>query len=237
MTVMSPLPADHPMMVAWNKHKATDEYANDLKWVAREEHREGALWSLFVAGYRHAAAQHQAEAEALREAFAPVNDWCESDEHAARSLVDKLRDAVADLQEDRTEALALRGALQALVEFDFSVFRHEDDRDGEALNALLEQGQRALAAQPTAEAKEVSAGTSARPIYVAALNNLAPQPTREALVAEVERYIGKLKERAGNARVYSDHQTAGWVENIAAELAALLPRPAATVEGATREEK
>ncbi len=59
----APVPDDDPRMIAWKKYKATDDYANTLKWAigpvdanprTAERHRgwvEGALWAAFCAGF------------------------------------------------------------------------------------------------------------------------------------------------------------------------------------------
>lgn len=78
MNAMSPLPKDHPMMVAWEAHKATEDYANSLHWALRvmpmlqagapeavtkadvcglmpleqrTRHVEGSMWAAFLAGW------------------------------------------------------------------------------------------------------------------------------------------------------------------------------------------
>lgn len=51
---MAPVPNDHPMMIAWQAYKTTDEYANTRKWALHEAHVDGSLWAAFVAGF-HAA--------------------------------------------------------------------------------------------------------------------------------------------------------------------------------------
>ena len=56
---MTPVPEDHPLMVAWTGHKQTEEYANSLKWAADEKQVEGSLWALFMAGWEASAALAQ----------------------------------------------------------------------------------------------------------------------------------------------------------------------------------
>lgn len=69
MSVEQRLPDDHPMMVAWEAHKATETYANDVRWAVVPEHTEGALWSAFVAAWNRRApsAELRAAAEEMRE--------------------------------------------------------------------------------------------------------------------------------------------------------------------------
>jgi len=77
----TPCPEDHPLMLAWNSHKQTDEYKNSKHWALaiqpmiqvgdpdadrkryqlmpvdqREQHIEGSLWAVFCAGYNAAQA-------------------------------------------------------------------------------------------------------------------------------------------------------------------------------------
>lgn len=74
---MTPCPADHPLMKAWNEYRATEDYANSYNWATRfipeddpaevervrasganyfgREQRlsavEGSLWAAFSAGF------------------------------------------------------------------------------------------------------------------------------------------------------------------------------------------
>lgn len=47
-----------PVMVAWNQHKGTDEYANTLNWAGKSN--EGSLWATFLAGFNSG---HETSAE------------------------------------------------------------------------------------------------------------------------------------------------------------------------------
>lgn len=58
MSLMAQVPTDHPLILAWNAHKATAEYENSKRWAQHAEHLEGSLWALFMAGW--SAAQSQA---------------------------------------------------------------------------------------------------------------------------------------------------------------------------------
>lgn len=42
---------DEPVMVAWKAYKATEEYANALKWATDARHVEGSLWAAFSEGF------------------------------------------------------------------------------------------------------------------------------------------------------------------------------------------
>ena len=60
----APLPADDPVMIAWQKYKKTDGYKNDCRPAL--EHRqyvEGALWTAFIQGYAAADAAARFRAE------------------------------------------------------------------------------------------------------------------------------------------------------------------------------
>lgn len=61
MTVSAAVPADAPVMIAWGAFKATDDYANTLRWSAAPDHSEGSLWNAFYRGF-YAAALNRAEA-------------------------------------------------------------------------------------------------------------------------------------------------------------------------------
>lgn len=79
--VMSLVPADHPLMKAWEGYRATNEYQNSKRWALRiapmvspddpdaerkrlslmpidqrEQHVEGSLWAAFSAGFTAAGA-------------------------------------------------------------------------------------------------------------------------------------------------------------------------------------
>jgi hypothetical protein len=45
------VPKGHPLMKAWEKFKASDEFANSKRWAAHPEHLDGSLWALFDAGW------------------------------------------------------------------------------------------------------------------------------------------------------------------------------------------
>lgn len=51
MSTSSPLPLDHPLMLAWTAHKTSPEYANTLSWAQHAAHTEGSLWAAFMAGW------------------------------------------------------------------------------------------------------------------------------------------------------------------------------------------
>lgn len=52
MSEQTQVQANHSMMQAWNAHKASKAYANCRRWAAHEQHVDGALWALFVAGWK-----------------------------------------------------------------------------------------------------------------------------------------------------------------------------------------
>lgn len=79
--VQSAVPADSPLMVAWEAYKETDDFKNSLMWatvtrytdtgsrnfaydepanqisnVQREQHAKGSLWAAFMAGFLHGRA-------------------------------------------------------------------------------------------------------------------------------------------------------------------------------------
>ncbi len=56
MPVEQALAEDHPMMLAWNSYKLTEEFENTKRWAVSKDHTEGALWAAFVAGHTAALA-------------------------------------------------------------------------------------------------------------------------------------------------------------------------------------
>ena len=65
MTAMTKLPDDHPLMIAWEKYRTTEEAQNSDKWaqtlyvskpmqgqiIVEHPHLAGALWASFAAGF------------------------------------------------------------------------------------------------------------------------------------------------------------------------------------------
>lgn len=51
--VASPVPADHPLMIAWTAYKETDAYKNSLGWARHPsgDFAEGSMWAAFERGY------------------------------------------------------------------------------------------------------------------------------------------------------------------------------------------
>ena len=50
----APVPKDHPLMQAWEKFNASEEYANSFSWARHEQHRQGSMWAAFMAGWEAA---------------------------------------------------------------------------------------------------------------------------------------------------------------------------------------
>lgn len=57
MPVEAAVPADSPLMIAWEAYKKTPEFANTLKWATHPEHAVGSLWASFCAGRESLASQ------------------------------------------------------------------------------------------------------------------------------------------------------------------------------------
>lgn len=51
MHAQTQVPKDHPLMLAWEKYLASDEYSNSFKWAGKEEHRKGSIWAAFTKGW------------------------------------------------------------------------------------------------------------------------------------------------------------------------------------------
>lgn len=54
MPIERPCPPDSELMKAWEKYKASDDYANSLHWAAKDEYREGSMWAAFMSGFEAA---------------------------------------------------------------------------------------------------------------------------------------------------------------------------------------
>ncbi len=73
MPVMSPVPQDHPLMIAWTAYKQTPEYANTCRSATRAthpDHADGCLWAAFEQGWRLATER----AGNLHEQINPASD-------------------------------------------------------------------------------------------------------------------------------------------------------------------
>lgn len=66
MPVITPLPNGHPLMLAWESHKATEEYANTRRWALHDAHVDGSLWAAFVQGWNAREPAPDAERDALK---------------------------------------------------------------------------------------------------------------------------------------------------------------------------
>ena len=49
--VQTPVTEDAPVMVAWERYKKTESYANARKWAMTEDHVDGSMWSAFERGF------------------------------------------------------------------------------------------------------------------------------------------------------------------------------------------
>ena len=65
MSVMKALPENDPIMISWNKYKATDQFANTKKWAVYPEHVEGSLWAAYLQGRNDALSGLEASAPPL----------------------------------------------------------------------------------------------------------------------------------------------------------------------------
>ena len=50
-TTQTPIPEKHPLKIAWEEYKKTDDYANTRRWAAKDEHVDGSLWAAFEQGW------------------------------------------------------------------------------------------------------------------------------------------------------------------------------------------
>lgn len=117
MNAVSPVPADHPLMVAWTAYQQTDEFKNTFKWATsailiategsapeanrvdhveqRERRAQGTLWAAFMAGFNAATER----ASGLHEQINPASDQ-ERHDHTpgagAMGAVIEYRDTIQD---------------------------------------------------------------------------------------------------------------------------------------------
>jgi hypothetical protein len=50
-TAVTPIPSDHPLMIAWSRYRTTHQFDQALRWLEHPEHREGQMWAAFMAGW------------------------------------------------------------------------------------------------------------------------------------------------------------------------------------------
>jgi hypothetical protein len=68
---MAPVPANHPLMIAWTEYEASPDYARSYGWAKKgAEYVEGSLWAAFVEGFKAATER----AASLHEQINPASD-------------------------------------------------------------------------------------------------------------------------------------------------------------------
>ncbi len=78
MSCSTPVPSDHPLMIAWNAFKETEDFANGKAWSLRgEEYLDGAFWTAFMAGFQARNAELEAELATAKRDLDIRNDWRE----------------------------------------------------------------------------------------------------------------------------------------------------------------
>lgn len=70
MPVMEQVPADRPLMKAWEKYRASDGFRTSFKNAAYLEYRTGTLWAAFMEGFKAATER----AAGLHEQINPASD-------------------------------------------------------------------------------------------------------------------------------------------------------------------
>ena len=51
MSTHTPVPDDHPVLIAWKAYQAPEDYANTKRWACDARHVDGSLWAAFVRGW------------------------------------------------------------------------------------------------------------------------------------------------------------------------------------------
>ena len=59
MPVGSPLPENHPLMIAWKEYQKTKSFENVQRWIFIPEHTHGSQWALFRDGWLAALNHNQ----------------------------------------------------------------------------------------------------------------------------------------------------------------------------------
>lgn len=95
-STQSPVPQDHPLMIAWNEFKKTTEYANAVRWsqelgaitinpgphgtrlTADHPYLDGSLWGVFEAGFG-AQIRTSLMAPTVAQAFAIIKGAMQAD--------------------------------------------------------------------------------------------------------------------------------------------------------------
>lgn len=86
MSAQEPCPPDHPLMIAWNAYKATEEYKNSKKWASTARvtdhgdgsmsltypHTDGSLWAAFAAGFNASSLPSATRVPSRRESIQAV---------------------------------------------------------------------------------------------------------------------------------------------------------------------
>jgi len=70
---MTPVADDDPIMIAWKKYQATDDFANTSQWATNPKHLQGSLWAVFLSGWNARAAFEENEKYVLVH-----NEGCEA---------------------------------------------------------------------------------------------------------------------------------------------------------------
>jgi hypothetical protein len=86
MSTMTPVPNNHPVMLAWRAYQATPEYANTKKWAVHEKHIEGSLWAAFLAGCTAMTPTPASSRSAEETANGIVRQWDDEGGYNARRL-------------------------------------------------------------------------------------------------------------------------------------------------------
>lgn len=72
--VMKQVDKDSPLMIAWEKYKATADYANTKKWALFPEHVDGSLWASFLQGYEAALPTKSVDVDGLQDLINKVSE-------------------------------------------------------------------------------------------------------------------------------------------------------------------
>lgn len=126
MSEQSPVPEGHPMMQAWERYKASPEYANSFRWAAQEQHRDGSMWAAFVSGWQATDPRDEIVVHVPRE---PTDEMLDVDV-PVRSMAPI---EVSELQEGKPLRASRRSLWRAMISVAPQVSESKQLADAEAV--------------------------------------------------------------------------------------------------------
>lgn len=134
MSCSTPVPADHPLMIAWNAYKETEDFVNGKAWASKNDtYMDGALWSAFMVGFLQT---HDATITTLRSELAAANQRIATLENEKRQTAFVHMDRIKEHEitnYDQGKQLETANQRIAELERELDALRAENARLVEAL--------------------------------------------------------------------------------------------------------